>query len=349
MKAEGNSIKKLVSVIVPVYNVRPYLREALDSLLVQTYRNLEILVIDDGSNDGSETICDEYGRRDARITVIHQKNRGLSAARNAGLDRMTGDVVSFLDPDDVFHPDMIRTMLEATEAEQADIAVGGFSFQKTEGRMKVQKKTVGRKNRIQVSNKAETLQMVYMRRINTAPWNKIYRKKIWDDLRFPEGHIGEGTYVIFDIFHKAEKVVFVHEILIMHRIRAGSITTTCPMEEVRDRLFAYHHYLEFVKEHTPTLFSAEQLRKTEKEKIRWILGGYYSFVYYNPNDKKAADSIREMLLKTIKEEKLKNCGIPVMAGCFMAIALPASCRFVYRPFQVLRDMKHHLAEGRIWM
>lgn len=101
----------LVSVIVPVYNVKPYLNEALDSVINQTYRNQEIILIDDGSTDGSGEICDEYATRDNRIKVIHQTNQGLSAARNAGLDIMHGSVISFLDSDDAFHPQMIEIML----------------------------------------------------------------------------------------------------------------------------------------------------------------------------------------------------------------------------------------------
>ncbi len=93
----------LVSVIVPVYNVLPYLQEALDSLIGQTYRELEIILIDDGSTDGSGDVCDEYAERDQRINVIHQENKGLSAARNVGLDEANGDYIAFLDPDDAFH------------------------------------------------------------------------------------------------------------------------------------------------------------------------------------------------------------------------------------------------------
>ena len=119
-------MEPLVSVIIPIYNVRPYLCEALDSVLRQTYRNLEILIIDDGSDDGSEEICDEYGKKDSRITVIHQKNRGLSAARNVGLNRMRGDYIAFLDPDDAFHPDMIRCLMEALQRNEAEIAVCGI-------------------------------------------------------------------------------------------------------------------------------------------------------------------------------------------------------------------------------
>ena len=98
----------LVSVIVPVYNVRPYLEECLESVVSQTYHNLEILVIDDGSTDGSGEICDRFAENDSRIRVVHQKNKGLGAARNVGLDLATGSVVSFLDSDDAFLPDAIE-------------------------------------------------------------------------------------------------------------------------------------------------------------------------------------------------------------------------------------------------
>lgn len=102
----------LVSVVVPVFDVLPYLWEAMDSVARQTYRNLEILVVDDGSTDGSGEVCDEY-RKDPRVRVIHQTHQGLGAARNAALDRMTGKVVSFLDSDDALFPDAIQTLLSS--------------------------------------------------------------------------------------------------------------------------------------------------------------------------------------------------------------------------------------------
>lgn len=113
-------MEPLVSVIIPVYNVRPYLREALDSVINQTYQNLEIIIVDDGSRDGSETICDEY-KADSRVKVIHQRNRGLSSARNTGMDNVTGEIIAFLDPDDVIHPDMINTLVTIMQEQEADI------------------------------------------------------------------------------------------------------------------------------------------------------------------------------------------------------------------------------------
>ena len=125
MKKKSNA--PLVSVIIPVYNVAPYLEEALESVINQSYNNLEILVIDDGSTDGSEIICEEYAARDKRIRVIHQVNGGLSDARNTGLDLAAGEYIAFLDPDDAYRPDMIAVMLGALLRNQADISICSYS------------------------------------------------------------------------------------------------------------------------------------------------------------------------------------------------------------------------------
>ena len=103
----------IVSIIIPVYNVAPYLVEALDSVVHQSYGNLEIIIIDDGSTDGSAEICDDYARRDRRIRLIHQENKGIGAARNVGLDIMNGEAVAFLDSDDAYDPDFIEAMVSA--------------------------------------------------------------------------------------------------------------------------------------------------------------------------------------------------------------------------------------------
>ena len=168
MKAMNNT--PLVSVIIPVYNVAPYLREALDSVIYQTYTNLEILVIDDGSTDGSGAICDEYARRDSRIRVVHQENKGLSTARNIGLDMMTGDIVAFLDSDDAFDHRMVEVMLN--EMHHADIAVCGFSVHR--GMMRMHPKES--RNRRRILSRTEALREIMNGRMETAPWNKLYKK-----------------------------------------------------------------------------------------------------------------------------------------------------------------------------
>lgn len=134
-KEKGEAVEPLISIIVPVYNVLPYLWEALDSAVHQTWKNLEILIIDDGSTDGSGEVCDEY-LSDPRVKVIHQENKGLSGARNTGLDLMTGEYVAFLDPDDAYYPEMIERLFRALAASCADLAVCGYDVFVTEGSLK---------------------------------------------------------------------------------------------------------------------------------------------------------------------------------------------------------------------
>ena len=111
----------MISVIVPVYNVEPYLRKCLDSIVNQTYRDFEILIIDDGSTDGSGRICDEYAEKDSRIKVFHTENRGLSCARNLGLAEAKGEWIGFVDSDDWIEPDMYEVLIRRAEETGADV------------------------------------------------------------------------------------------------------------------------------------------------------------------------------------------------------------------------------------
>ena len=125
----------LVSVIVPVYNVSPYLREALDSVINQTYKELEIIIVDDGSTDGSASIYEEYAASDPRIKLIHQANKGLSGARNTGLEHATGEFVSFIDSDDSISPMFIESLVNAMVSTSADVSICRFSAFETSGKM----------------------------------------------------------------------------------------------------------------------------------------------------------------------------------------------------------------------
>ena len=176
----------LVSIVIPVYNVRPYLTQALDSVLHQSYKSLEIIIIDDGSTDGSSEICDAYAAKDARVLVVHQTNKGLSAARNAGLDLITADVVAFLDPDDALHESFVEELLSAMIREKADLAICRYTSHRTDGLLNAEgnRKTMpsiasGTYDRI------ETLRALADNRINVHVWNKLYRGELWKEIRFP--------------------------------------------------------------------------------------------------------------------------------------------------------------------
>lgn len=192
----------LVSVIIPVFNVRPYIAEAIESVLHQTYNNLEIIIIDDGSTDGSEEVCDDYAQRDKRIIVVHKQNEGVSAARNTGLDLLNGDMVAFLDSDDAFHPDFVSVLLEALIRERADIAMCKYTDHCTVEKMKKigeEKEEPGMEEG--VYDRFDALRALNDRKINHAVWNKLYRQELWKKIRFPSGHMYEDVDTTFRIIN----------------------------------------------------------------------------------------------------------------------------------------------------
>ena len=201
--------KNVVSVIIPIYNVRPYLREALESVINQNYRNLEILLIDDGSDDGSERICDEYKKKDERIRLIHQKNKGLSAARNAGLNVATGHIIAFLDPDDAFHPDYIGKMLETMEHEVVDLVVCNFSICNDSFDF-VRRKEKAFPIKEGIYDRDNILRALADDMINHAVWNKLYRRELWEKIRFPVGHDYEDLDTTFKVLSLCNSVCVSH-------------------------------------------------------------------------------------------------------------------------------------------
>ena len=259
----------LVSVIIPVFNVLPYLRESLDSVIHQTYENLEIIIIDDGSTDDSGRICDEYAIKDKRIKVIHQQNKGLSAARNAGLDIMTGDAVAFLDSDDAYHTEFIQKMTGMMNREEADIVVCKYSTHYDEKRNTneaIQPSIPqGRYDRVQI------LRYLADNIIDFHAWNKVYRSELWKDIRFPTGRVYEDISTVYQIFDICNSVHVIDKPLYQYRIRKDSITQVNRINSIRDRQLAYCQFESFMQLHNPEIFSDEQIEKRRRSNIKNLI------------------------------------------------------------------------------
>lgn len=196
-----------ISVIVPIYNQELLLKRCVDSIINQTYRNLEIILVDDGSTDASPQICDSYAAVDERIKVIHQENGGLSAARNAGLDIAKGDYVAFVDSDDFIDAKMYETLLTKSLAYDADIVVcNAFNFQHD--------KALPRKNHIVneklLDNPKEKLNFLLSKTDNCGieVWNKLYCKKLFATRRFPDVPVAEDLFIAFDLFIDCNSILF---------------------------------------------------------------------------------------------------------------------------------------------
>ena len=219
-----------ITVIVPVYNVENYLRKCLDSIIAQTYKNIEIIVVNDGSTDASGQICQEYTQIDNRIVYIEKENGGLSEARNVGLDKMTGSYVTFIDSDDWAELDYVEILYKKIIEYQADISVGNYySYNEDEETyyLHIYGDSYYEKVYDNISifeNLYESQEMKSFALISA--WGKLYKAKLFDYLRFEKGKLGEDGYFNQKMYLSVNKVVYLNKGLYAYRQRSGSITNT---------------------------------------------------------------------------------------------------------------------------
>lgn len=204
-----------ISIIVPVYNVQKYLDKCIESILVQTYSHLEIILIDDGSTDESGRICDYYGGIDNRIIVIHKENGGLSSARNAGLDVATGDYIGFVDSDDFIEPSMYEKMFLLLKKEECDVVECGINLCTDTDvyRFKQEKDyTMSGVEALKQHLKLDKRLLIP----RTSVWSKLYKRSCWHKKRFPVGQVHEDYLLTCIIFYEAGKVGILMEGLYNH-------------------------------------------------------------------------------------------------------------------------------------
>lgn len=200
-------MSKLISVIVPVYNVEKYLERCLDSILRQTYTNLEILLIDDGSKDNSGNICDEYAKKDNRIKVIHKPNGGISDVRNVGLETAKGEYIGFVDSDDYIADDMFETLYNLSENNSTDISIVSF-YEMYNGKL------IGVRDdkSLMKMDKEEALkELLIDTNIQSYMWNKLFKKELFEGLKFPLGKNFEDIATVLLIFERANNVVLLQD------------------------------------------------------------------------------------------------------------------------------------------
>lgn len=212
---------KKVSVIVPIYKVESYLDKCIESIAAQTYRDLEIILVDDGSPDHCPAMCDAWAAEDSRIKVIHKENGGLSDARNAGLSVATGALVSFIDSDDWAAPSFIQTLYDAMERTGAEVAECGAAFVDEDGtvlRLRQAEKP------LELSPVEALRRLVLEDGVYQTVWNKLYRREIC--IPFETGKLNEDEFFTWKVFEKIEKLAVVETPLYNYLQRGGSIIGT---------------------------------------------------------------------------------------------------------------------------
>lgn len=243
-------MEALISVIVPIYKVEEYLPKCLDSIINQTYRNLEIILVDDGSPDKCPNICDKYAEGDSRIRVIHQKNGGLSNARNTGLNLAQGKYIAFVDSDDYIHKEMYSILLNAMKETGADIAEAGV--QKVFHKDSIQNWNRGDKKTV-FCRKAAVVSTIIDHSCRNVVWNKLYKKELWEKYRFPEGKIYEDVFTTYKVVNEASKLVKLERDLYYYYQRKESIVNQEFSVKRLDHFEAQEEMMEFIVEKYPDI------------------------------------------------------------------------------------------------
>lgn len=209
-------MKPLVSVIIAVYNIREYVEKCIRSVCGQDYDNLEIIVVDDGSTDGSGEVCDKFTAGDKRVKVFHKKNGGLSSARNYGIKKAKGEFVVLVDGDDWVREDYVSAMVEASSG--VDIVICGYNNVVPQARV-----ATGREAVVELLVRQENLEVV--------AWNKLYRRELFKDICYPEGEKHEDALTTYKLLALAGKVRYVAKSLYVYVVRQGSIMNTAKITE----------------------------------------------------------------------------------------------------------------------
>ena len=233
----------LISIIVPIYNVRDYVCKCVESIQNQTYKNLEIILVDDGSTDGCGEICDKYAADDNRIVVIHKVNGGLSDARNYGIDRCHGALLGFVDGDDMIHPQMYEIMLKQLQEIHAEVVTCWFD---REDEDKFQKQISEDEVTTKILTGTEAL--IDIETPLVVAWNKLYKREIFNNLRYPVGRLHEDEFVIHKIFKQCKKVCVIENSLYFYTVRSDSIVANMSEKRIDDSLDAFMDRVKFADE-----------------------------------------------------------------------------------------------------
>ncbi len=296
--------KPLISIIVPVYNVEKYIRRCLDSLINQTYKNLEIILVDDGSPDNSGAVCDEYAKLDSRIKVIHKENGGVSSARNVGLDNVSGEYVGFIDSDDYVALDMYEVLYNNLAANDADISMGIYALENDKGEF------IPHYNIpvTQMFDKAQTVaQMLKQVKYTCSLCDKIFSKKLIESTRFDEGiSHNEDLVFVYQLMKNSRKAVYTSKPMYYYCNNEQSASRVKFSDKNTTMLKAQNFVLEDIKANMPEIYDValteyvktaifnltaivrsgyqndeyvEKLRKIVKDNLKFFLKSYVAKGY----------------------------------------------------------------------
>lgn len=250
----------LITVVIPVYNLEQYVKPCIESVLMQTYQNIEILLFDDGSTDTSPEICDEYAKKDTRVRVIHKKNEGVSVIRNIGAKEAKGAYIAHIDGDDILTPAYIEYLYKLVVEYDADISICNFiSFM--DGTEIPKEKAENGKEDIEVMTKKQALEaLLYQKYFTTATWAKLYKRELLLKVEFPYGRLAQDMDSTYKLFHYSNKVVYSSKIQYYYLQRASSVVHACLSKREKDYIELSGDMVKFIEVNYPDLIQAAYSR-----------------------------------------------------------------------------------------
>lgn len=286
----------MISIIVPIYKVEDYLRRCVDSFLAQTYRDFELILVDDGSPDSCGKICDEYAVQDARVKVIHKENGGLSDARNAGMNIAKGEYIAFVDSDDWVSPYYLEKLLDGLLCIDADICE--CNVLSTAG--EVIDVSVDTTHPQSFSSQDAMLQLIYDGVFHQHVWNKLYRREVIKDIFFPKGKINEDEFWTYQVFGNTSRVSKINDVLYYYFQRPGSIMRTGYNLKRLDGLEAKYQRQTYIQQRFPELASAAKVNLVESA----VYCGQMSLLYLRKEEMNTAKTAIDRIIRAypLKQE-----------------------------------------------
>lgn len=284
----------MLSIIIPIYNVEKYLTKCIESVINQTYKNLEIILVNDGSTDNSKDIINKYSLIDSRIKIINKKNGGLSDARNVGIEIAKGDYIAFLDSDDWIELNMYEKLYSYIKQENADIVQCSYQevYNEEVNNQKI-------KEEIKLISGKDSLYNLYGENHGktVVVWNKIYKRELFNDIRFPKGKYHEDELTTYKLLYKANKIVDLNLPLVYYRQRDGSIMNSKFNIKRLDALEAFYEKLQFYRQ--------KNLNGLQQATLSQILS-YTHICYVKVKDSNIENKteILKLLRKNIKKDYL---------------------------------------------
>ena len=293
----------LISVIIPIYNTEKYLEECIKSVVNQSYENLDIILVNDGSTDNSKEICDKWAEKDSRIRLINQNNMGAAMAKNVGLNNIKGDLFMILDSDDLLHKNNIEILCNCMKKEKSDIIEAFYTtiyeeFKNIDIHKNSQKESFNTENALK--------ELIISRKFHQTPWNKLYKTELLKDIRFPKDKYIDDEYWTYKLFANAKKITWINKVLYYYRQHEESTMGRMYSIKRLDAIDALYDRYKFMQKNFPNLSDLSC-----KAFLNNCIYNFQKLCMFNEldNDKKFREDLLKKIRQIIKREKINNLNV----------------------------------------